>query len=182
MMTILTMDLPIRCQDTSMLSRSDEVLLESVLAWFNDHPQHLNMFLTIVKRKDGLSLRVIDWLVTNYSKTHSITINTHGIPRDLYRDYHKNLSSLNKCNFDPFCRRQKIQVVVFGKEERCTTIGQMTFFRWFLKNNIITFLKKNKKLVETHMKTSEKLGADKKRVKPRIISSKSYTGKFKMEF
>ena len=165
-----------------MLSRSDEVLLESVLEWFNDNPHHLEVFLTIVKRKDGLSLRVIDWLVTNYSKTHSITINTHGIPRDLYRDYHKNLSSLNKCNFDPFCRRQKIQVVLFGKEQRSTTIGQMTFFRWFLKNNVITFLKKNKKLVEMHMKNSDKNCADKKRVKPTIFCSKSYTGKFKMVF
>ena len=173
---------PIVCKETSMLSRSDEVLLESVLEWFNDNPSHVEMFLSIVKRKNGMSLRVIDWLVTNFSKTHSITINTHGIPRDLYRDYHKNLSSLNKCNFDPFCRRQKLQIILFGKEERSTTVGQLTFFRWFCKNNVMSFLAKNKSLVESHMKSSEKKSADKKRVKPKITSSKSYTGKFKMEF
>lgn len=165
-----------------MLSRSDEVLLESVLEWFNENPFHVNTFISIVKRKNGMSLRVIDWLVTNFSKTHSITINSHGIPRDLYRDYHKNLSSLNKCNFDPFCRRQKLKIVLFEKEERSTTVGQLTFFRWFCKNNVISYLEKNKKLIEDHMKFSEKRSLDKKRVKPKITCSKSYMGKFVMEF
>ena len=165
-----------------MLSRSDEVLLESVLQWFNANPSHVETFLSIVKRKNGMSLRVIDWLVTNFSKTHSITIHSHGIPRDLYRDYHKNLSSLNKCNFDPFCRRQKLKIILFGKEERFTTVGQLTFFRWFCRNNIMSFLMNNKKVVESHMKSVEKRNIDQKRIKPKTTNSKTYVGKFKMEF
>ena len=32
----------------------------------------LNIFLNIIKGIDKISLRIIDWFVTNYSKTHII--------------------------------------------------------------------------------------------------------------
>lgn len=139
--------------------------------------------MAIVKRKNGMSLRVIDWLVTNYSKTNSIVLETDGIPRDLNRDYQKNLSAYNKRNMDPFARRNKIAIIVFGKETRNSTVGQLNFFRWFLKNDISSFLKRNKGVVETHMKDAESRSKGKHRRANKVDNnSKTYSGKFKMVF
>lgn len=174
----------IGCSTTESLSRSDEVLLDSVLEWYNEDPSRVESFLAIVKRKNGMSLRVIDWLVTNYSKTKSVVLETDGVPRDLNRDYQKNLSAYNKRNMDPFARKNKIELTVLGKESRRSTVGQLNFFRWFLKNNINSFLQKHKKLVEDHMKAAEsrsKKGGHCRTKNPKY-NAKSYSGKFKMTF
>lgn len=174
----------IRCASTEDLSRSDEVLLASVLEWYNQDPERVESFLAIVKRKNGMSLRVIDWLVTNYSKTMCVTLETDGVPRDLNRDYQKNLSAYNKRNLDPFARKNKISITILGKETRNSTVGQLNFFRWFLKNGINVFLQQNKVLVEDHMKAAETRSkkGNQSRAKNPKYSTKSYSGKFTMMF
>lgn len=137
------------------LSKKDEVLLNSVLQWYNQEESRVEMFSDIVNHKNGLSLRIIDWLITNFSKSFSVAIESDGLPRNLRRDYHKNLSAHNKKNFDPFARRRRINIVLFGNEERVSTIGQLNFFRWFLSKNLCGFLLENKSVIEKHMKDSE---------------------------
>lgn len=139
------------------ISRKDEVLLTSVLEWYNSDVSRVNQFTDVVKHKNGLSLRIIDWLITNFSKKVSVSIETRGLPGDLYRDYHKNLSAHNKKNFDPFARRQRICIVILGREKRFSTIGQLNFFRWFLQKNLCEFLLENKSIVEKHMREYEKM-------------------------
>ena len=171
------------CSTSEKLSRSDEVLLDSVLEWYNEEHERVDNFLAIVKRKNGMSLRVIDWLVTNFSKTNSVILEKGGIPRDLNRDYQKNLSAYNKRNMDPFARRNKIIIMIYGKESRTSTVGQLNFFRWFLKNDIIGFLRENKGVVENHMKDAEsKIKGKNRRANKSNSKSKSYVGKFKMVF
>ena len=142
--------------ETKTLYKKEETLLNSVLEWYNDDQSRIQLFMDIVKHKNGLSLRIIDWLITNYSKHINIVIETNGIPGDLYRDYHKNLTAHNKKNFDPFARRQRINITVFGEEERFSTIGQLNFFKWFLSKDIFSFLTENKSAIEKHMRESEK--------------------------
>lgn len=137
------------------LSRKDEVLLDSVLRWYNQDESRVQTFSDIVNHKNGLSLRIIDWLITNFSKKFSVAIESDGIPRNLRRDYHKNLSAHNKKNFDPFARRRRINIILFGSERRVSTIGQLNFFRWFLSKNLCGFLLENKSVIEKHMKESE---------------------------
>lgn len=175
-----------KCDDMSSLSKSDEVLLISVLEWYNGNYNNVNQFMNIVKRKNGMSLRVIDWLVTNFSKTHSVTIESSGIPRDLNRDYQKNLSAYNKRNMDPFARRNKISVIVTHEdmttETRSTTIGQLNFFRWFGRNNVASYLAANRQLVEKHMRDTDSSAKKSSRKFSKVISSKTYNGKFVMIF
>lgn len=180
----------ISCPVTTSLSKTDEVLLESVLECYNENTEYITKFMNIVKRKTGLSLRVIDWLVTNYSKIHSITIEKDGLPpRDLNRDYQKNLNAYNKKNLDPFARRNKINLVIkhpCGREEtRASTVGQLNFFRWFCKNDLDTYLNKEKVKIDEHMRSSEsRRKSNKKKVvnSSKIYTSKSYVGKFEMNF
>ncbi|CAM9255863.1 unnamed protein product [Sphacelaria rigidula] len=174
----------IGCKSTEGLSESDEVLLDSVLEWYNEDMVRVEAFLSIVKRKNGMSLRVIDWLVTNYSKTKSVVLETGGVPRDLNRDYQKNLSAYNKRNMDPFARKNKISITILGKEVRSSTVGQLNFFRWFLKNGVNFFLEENKGVVEDHMKAAESTSKKGKhcRAKNPKYNTKTYSGKFKMVF
>ncbi|CAM9138460.1 unnamed protein product, partial [Ectocarpus sp. 8 AP-2014] len=136
-------------------SRKDEVLLNSVLLWFNEEESRVQTFSDIVHHKNGLSLRIIDWLITNFTKSFSVAIESDGLPRNLRRDYRKNLSAHNKKNFDPFARRRRIHIVLLGKEKRVSTIGQLNFFRWFLSKNLVGFLLENKSVIEKHMKDSD---------------------------
>lgn len=173
-----------QCSKTEDLSKSDQVLLDSVLEWYNDDSTRVEAFLSIVKRKNGMSLRVIDWLVTNYSKTHTVLLETDQVPRDLSRDYQKNLSAYNKRNMDPFARKHKITVTVMGKESRSSTVGQLNFFRWFLKNNVHKYLQENKSEVEDHMKAAESATTSRQHSRTKRIKfcTKSYSGKFTVIF
>ena len=138
-----------------VFSRKDEVLLSSVLRWFNEEESRVQTFSDIIHHKNGLSLRIIDWLITNFTKSFSVAIESDGLPRNLRKDYHKNLTAHNKKNFDPFARRRRIHIVLFGKEQRVSTIGQLNFFRWFLSKDLVGFLLENKSVIEKHMKDSE---------------------------
>lgn len=142
-------------EESNSLSRKDQVLLGSVLQWYNEDESRVRTFSDIVTHKNGLSLRIIDWLITNFSKTVSVAIESDGLPRSLRRDYDKNLSAHNKKNFDPFARRRKIRIVLFGKDHRMSTIGQLNFFRWFITKNLTGFLLENKSVIEKHMKRGE---------------------------
>ena len=150
-------------EEGNELSRKDEVLLHSVLGWFNEDEARVQQFSDIVKHKNGLSLRIIDWLITNFSKNISVSIATNGLPIDLYRDYHKNLSAHNKKNFDPFARRRRICIILFGNEQRFSTIGQLNFFRWFISKNLCEFVIQNKPVIEKHMREAEKISKGKKK-------------------
>ena len=182
-------------EDDKRISRKEEVLLLSILEWYNSDSDRVKQFTDVVKHKNGLSLRIIDWLITNFSKKVSVPIETRGIPGDLYRDYHKNLSAHNKKNFDPFARRQRICILMFGKERRFSTIGQLNFFRWFLQKNLCSFLIENKPMIEKHMRDYEKVSKKrssnkflqtrteiKDESKPPGCKPQSYSGTFTLKF
>lgn len=50
------------------------LLLESLLDYYS---KHINILTSIITQKNTLSLRILDWLVTNYAKKNNIvyTIN-----------------------------------------------------------------------------------------------------------
>jgi len=174
----------ISCSDCSYLSGADKVLLDSIIEYYNENTEYITKLISIVKRKNGMSLRVIDYLCTNYSKERSIVISTKDghIPRDLNSDYQKNLNAYNKKYLDPFSRRHKIVINVSHdnneSEKRNTSIGQLNFFRWFFKNNIDQYLSKEKKTVEAHMKKAENESKKNKKRK----ATKMYVGSFVMNF
>lgn len=172
----------IKCTNAGNLSASDLCLLDSILEWYNKDESNVAKFVEVVKRKNGMSLRVIDWLVTNFSKVHSVAINSSGLPRDLNRDYQMNLTAYNKKNMDPFARRNKIKIRVFGKEERSSTVGQLNFFRWYYKNDIHVYLNKHRDVVETHMKENEGKEHIIKARGGRFFAVKSFSGCYRMTF
>ena len=77
-----------------------------------------------------ISLRLIDWFVTNYAKRHNIGYVMGGQEFMVYMSYKSQLKAYSKKLFDPFCRRERIMFSLPGTEQFITTVGKLNFFRW----------------------------------------------------
>jgi hypothetical protein len=113
-----------------------------------------------------VSLRSIDWFITNYSKKNNIYYLLHrdilGHPTDevnsactysfnVHQSYKSQLKAYSKKSFDPFCRRDRIPFILDSGETFDTTIGQLNFFRWAITNNVIDYIVEHKKVIEDDM-------------------------------
>ena len=83
--------------------------------------------------------------VTNYSKKFNIiyTVANNPNPFNVYLDYRLQLKAYNKKYFDPFCRKNRIIFYYPEKMAIKTTVGQLNFFRWAIKNDIIKYVSEN---------------------------------------
>ena len=99
-----------------------------------------------------LSLRIIDWFVTNYSR-NNVTVYKlpSGVNLNVYNDYKNQLKAFSKKLFDPFCRRERIEIDGVGT----TTIGQLNFFKWALDNGVIEYTMNNVKAIEANMVSNQ---------------------------
>ena len=79
-----------------------------------------------------VSLRTLDWLVTNYSKKNLVrVVSLDGVPRDLHNAYRETLDFYGRPLFDPFRRGTRVHFT-WGKDTLDTTCGQLNFFRFMI--------------------------------------------------
>ena len=156
----------------SITSRKD--LLMSSLQTFFDKTENIIKIISVINNNRKISLRVIDWFVTNYSKkcnvSYIINNNTNKLVSNkseynpiycsefvVYLDYKLQLKAYSKGQFDPFCRRSRLNfhydkdkilnyleknnlsmpdIVLFLEENDSayitTTSGQLNFFKWII--------------------------------------------------
>ncbi|GAQ93659.1 hypothetical protein KFL_017720010, partial [Klebsormidium nitens] len=102
----------LRKASSNMQGREDLLLVS--LRSFYDVPNNAAILLNILQQKKGLpSLRILDWLITNFSRTkmvfHSAT-DAKGNRRQMSisTNYRLQLRAYSKRRFDPFCRRERI--------------------------------------------------------------------------
>lgn len=150
---------------------SKDLLMVS-LGRFYSNKSNISRVTPIIEGKSKLSLRLIDWFVTNYSKKHS-TIITKRLERNVvhfnvYLSYRSQLKAYSKQQFDPFRRRDRI--FFFYEKEKAieTTIGQLNFFRWILENDILSYIEENYDTIENDMITTQKCNQDKKLINDNI--------------
>ena len=124
-----------------MVESKDDVLLASLVKFYST-PAHIRQ-LTDAMRNDTISLRVLDWFVTNYSKRCNVTypIVKDGETRsfNVFLEYKSQLKGFSKRLFDPFARRTRIAFDDADGRALDTTIGQLNFFRWAISNGVLTF-------------------------------------------
>ena len=94
------------------LNSKETLLLKSLILFYRDS-NNLDILLLFLKGKQRrLSLRLLDWLVTNYSKNHPVVIkdvsNNIKNVEFMYLAYKNHLKSYSKKFFDAFARRQRI--------------------------------------------------------------------------
>ena len=73
----------------------------------------------------------------------------------IHHSYKSQLKSYQKKNFDPFCRRNRINFEC-KNFNISTTIGQLNFFKWAIENLVLDYIKTNYDLIEDDMNTSIK--------------------------
>lgn len=142
------------------------------------------ILVSTILQKTSISLRLLDWLVTNYSKKFDVHYELGRYDEEyvasnknfnLWKDYKNQLKSFSKRLIDPFCRRQRIyfnminyEIIVIDENNDhlyhsdvngiITTVGQLNFFRWAIQNKVIDYAFDNLEKIESDMLSS----ADKK--------------------
>ena len=95
---------------------------------FYSLPDNLTRIQNIIEGKSNISLRLIDWFVTNYAKKFNTRIMTKSKKHVIvYLSYKSHLKAYSKKMFDPFCRWKRI---TFKNIE--TTVGQLNFLNGLL--------------------------------------------------
>jgi len=127
--------------------QSKEQLVLHRLAGFYSNPDILARVKQIIAGESKISLRLIDWLVTNYAKKHNISYLTKsGRHVIVYLAYKAHLKAYSKKMFDPFCRWKRIQFLGMN-----TTVGQLSFFEWAIQDEVLDYLETNYDAVQADM-------------------------------
>lgn len=127
----------------------DPMKRDMIRFWKN--PKDLDLFVAIVTGSEKISLRLLDWFVTNYSKKHGVMYQFRDRHFIVHLEYKKQLDAYHKDKFDPFCRQSKYNESnkIQFKYRRpdtgmavvvTTTIGQLNFFKWAIEKNIIKYI------------------------------------------
>ena len=127
---------------SSGYATQNTILLENLMKFYNKN-NNIDKILPIINGESKISLRLIDWFVTNYSKKHFTIIKTKDTRFKVYLDYKLKLKAYSKKRFDPFCRWDRITIPYDEDNLMETTIGQLNFFRWIIENNILSYIEKN---------------------------------------
>jgi hypothetical protein len=122
--------------------------------YYNDKG-NLTRMMKIINGESPISLRIVDWFVTNYSKknfvVYELTQNNHTNRFKVFNDYKLKLKAYSKKRFDPFCRWDRITIPYDNNRHMETTIGQLNFFKWALQNNVINYIENHYKEIEADM-------------------------------
>lgn len=133
-----------------------QILLESLLQFYKD-PYNAKYFMDLLDNPEGLSLRMLDWFVTDYAKDKQIIYEKkNGKKFFVHVGYKSGLKGFQKKFFDPFCRTKRINVDI-NEKKVTTTIAQLNFVKWCIQNQVIDYISNNKSTLQEHMRTKNKM-------------------------
>jgi hypothetical protein len=144
---------------SSLYNTQNDLLLHKVLRFYNENGgENMDLMLAVINGTTNISLRIMDWFVTNYSKKHYTVYDLvggggGGAKRfKVYVDYKLKLRAYSKKRFDPFCRWDRINVPhKNGTTYIQTTLGQLNFFKWAIENEVLRYIQENYTAIETDM-------------------------------
>ena len=148
--------------------KKNDIIMTKISDFFVNN-NNIDYLIKILNNKIPVSLRIIDWFVTNYSKKYNINWNINNDRFSVFQDYKSQLKAYSKKYFDPFCRRERIFFHYKDEEYLETTVGQLNFFKWIIEHNIINYIKNNYEDIEFDMQNTIKLDSD-KNIKRRELS------------
>jgi hypothetical protein len=133
----------------------EQALFQSLQRFYTD-PKHLKTLTETLHGNSKISLRILDWFVTNYSKKFNIIYNYNDTTVNVFLQYKSQLKAYSKHLFDPFCRRTRIEFLDYYGRQFTTTIGQLAFFRWGIVAGVIDYVLKHSTSIEHDMLESIK--------------------------
>ena len=156
----------------------NKLLMDNLMNFYSNR-EYLQQMVNIINGNSVLSLRIIDWFVTNYSKKHYIIFEVineiNKTPRfKVYNEYKLKLKAYGKMKFDPFCRWTRITIPFDDDHYMETTIGQLNFFKWAIENDILKYIINNYEIIDNDMNTRNTTS---KRKKISLDNKTEQTGK-----
>ena len=145
---------------SSNITCKKDLLMTSLTDFYKK--DNISKILPIVNGNSDISLRVIDWFVTNYAKKNNTTYdlfyekNKEILSKQfiVYLNYKSQLKAYSKKQFDPFCRRERIEFYYDDSKSITTTVGQLNFFRWAIENGVMNYITDNLSEIEDDMNSS----------------------------
>jgi hypothetical protein len=162
---------------------------------FYKNTDNLSKIMHIVHGKSRISLRIIDWFVTNYSKKHFVVYDPRSVMNPdaeeagyirmdngdmvydssgrfkVFNDYKMKLKAYSKKRFDPFCRWSRIQIPFDEQTTMETTLGQLNFFKWAIEHSVLEYIDVHYDAIERDMNTRN--SNSKRRRSPQSVESRS---------
>lgn len=159
---------------------TQDVLLDSLTRFYAAEPAHMRALTDVLgdggdvggaaPKRHGThtSLRLLDWLVTNYAKKRNIVYTVSHVVSpghverrvfNMFLEYKSQLKAYSKRFFDPFCRRERLQFAGAPGPDGAptvlaTTVGQLNFFRWALLNGVVDYVAEHGADIEADMTAS----------------------------
>jgi len=125
-----------------------ELVIASLQKFYSNHPE-INKVLMYLNGEAPLSLRIIDWFVTKYSRKAFVRYPLNGQEFLVYLSYKGQLKAYSKQYFDPNCRRERIMFKIPNYDQFMTTIGKLNFFRWALESHILDYIEAHEEEIRT---------------------------------
>ena len=138
-------------------------LLSTLLEFFRQ-PEHIDVLKKIINREyvvcqsKKLSIRMINWFVTNFAKQHftvyDVPSSKEGEPARrffVWTNYKSTEDSYSKQLFDPYCRQERILIPYDNQNRIETTVAQLNFFKWAILNKVLDYIVENYDEIEKDM-------------------------------
>jgi hypothetical protein len=128
-------------------------LIEQIRLFFTED-KITDILIPLLEQKAPISLRGIDWLITNYAK--KLNIICHSSVRDgcmvkIFNSYKRALNFYKRKHFDPFRRRMRLTISLSNGTVVETTIGQTVFLMWASRLGVLEYAYKHAIEIETDM-------------------------------
>jgi hypothetical protein len=163
----------------AVLSHRERALLNILEEEYTDNLV-VNVLSPLITSSSGVSLRTLDWAVVNFAKCKNIVCSgtDAGSLHNIYLSYKSTLTYWKRKLFDPFRRRQRIEISS-GNTKVITTLGQANFVLWAYKTGVIQYTFSNIDKIVENMKDVSKDHKKKKRDKKNAgcVKSQSITSK-----
>ena len=117
------------------MSRMQRSIMQNVASFYTKDTIE-TVLLPLLTQSGPVSLRSVDWCLTNWSKRTNVACQKKdGEMFLVHEGYRKALRIWKRKLFDPFRRRQRIFITSHAR--RATTIGQINFFHWAYTHGIL---------------------------------------------
>lgn len=145
------------------LNNDAKLLKLHLFSKFYNNTENLLKVINIVKHNTVHSLRVLEWFCNNYSKKNNIIIKVSPTREiNVYLEYKANIDSYTKEKFDPFNRDNKgygkIDIPIPDAPSTMkkfeTTVAQLNFFRWIIKNKVLDYIEKYMQKIKDDMNST----------------------------
>lgn len=138
-----------KLQAEGHLSKVQQNILTRVSEALQNDKELEATYEQMLQKERTVSLRTIDWLVTNYSKRIALRIVARGRPVFVHDAYRTALGAYRRRHFDPFCRATRerpggqrggyVTVIRRDGTRSNSSIAQLNFFEWAHRHGVLQY-------------------------------------------